>query len=156
MEFLQALAEWPGAVVMRRFQVLYLLVNASHIISISLVVGTIVTLDLKLLGLFRQFPVATLAPPLSRVSAAGIILAILTGLLLFSVRPAAYVQNTAFLIKVALIVLGVANALLLNRNYHWKVALSGGELHRSVRLSAFLSLALWLSAVIAGRWIGFL
>lgn len=156
MEFLQALSEWPGAVMMRRFQVVYLLVNASHIISISLVVGAIVTLDLKLLGLFRPFPIATLAPPLSRVSAAGIMLAILTGLLLFSVRPAAYIQNTAFLIKVALIVLGIANALLLKSNFHWKVALAGGELHKSVRVSAFLSVALWFSAVIAGRWIGFL
>jgi hypothetical protein len=156
MEFLQALSEWPGAVMLRRFQVAYLLANAAHIISIGLVVGAIVTLDLRILGLFRQHPIGTLGPPLSRVAAVGLARAILTGLLLFSVRPIAYVHNTAFLIKVGLVGLGTANALLLNHNRYWRLALLNRRPHRRVQLSAFLSLALWVSAIVAGRWIGFL
>ncbi len=156
MEFLQALSEWPGAVILRRFQVAYLLVNAAHIVSIGLVVGAIVTLDLRILGLFRQYPISALGPPLSRVAAAGVTLAVITGLMLFSVRPVAYVQNTAFLIKIGLIGLGVINALLLHQNRSWRLALLNGEPHSTVQFSAFLSLALWVSAVIAGRWIGFL
>jgi hypothetical protein len=156
MEFLQALSEWPGAVMLRRFQVAYLLVNAAHIISIGLVVGAIVTLDLRILGLFRQHPIGTLGPPLSRVAAVGLALAILTGLLLFSVRPIAYVHNTAFLIKVGLVGLGIANALLLNHNRYWWLALSENAPQMRVQLSAFLSLVLWVGAVVAGRWIGFL
>ena len=156
MEFLQALSEWPGAVVLRRFQVAYLLVNAAHIVSIGLVMGAIVTLDLRILGLFRQYPIGTLGPPLSRVAAAGIALAILTGLMLFSVRPIAYIHNTAFLIKVGLVGLGIVNAVLLNRSFYWRLALSGNAPRGWVQLSAFFSLGLWLCAVIAGRWIGFL
>jgi len=156
MEFLQALSEWPGAVMLRRFQIAYLLVNAAHIISIGLVVGAIVTLDLRILGLFRQYPMGTLGPPLSRVAAAGIALAILTGLMLFSVRPIAYIHNTAFLIKVGLVGLGIVNAVVLNHSDYWRLALSGNAPRGWVQLSAFFSLGLWLSAVIAGRWIGFL
>ncbi|WP_457299038.1 DUF2214 domain-containing protein [Phyllobacterium sp. P5_D12] len=156
MEFLQALSEWPGAVMLRRFQIAYLLVNAAHILSIGLVLGAIITLDLRILGLFRQYPIGALGPPLSRVAATGVVIAILTGLMLFSVRPIAYIHNPAFLIKVGIVGLGIANALLLNQNRHWRLALMNKEPSRRVQLSAFLSMALWVSAIIAGRWIGFL
>lgn len=156
VELLQALSEWPGAVALRRFQLVYLLVNAAHIVSIGLVVGAIVMLDLRILGLFRQYPIGILGPPLSRMAAAGVVLAIFTGLTLFSVRPIAYAQNTAFLIKIGLVGLGIINAVLLNRNRYWRIALSGGKIHRVVEVSALLSVTLWISAVIAGRWIGFL
>ena len=116
MEFLQAVSDWPGAIFLRRFQMAYLLVNAAHILSIGLLFGAIVTLDLKILGLFKQYPITVLGPPLSRVAAAGVALAAVTGLMLFSVRPMAYLQNTAFLIKIGLIGLGVINALVLSRN----------------------------------------
>ena len=156
MEFLQALSEWPGAVMLRRFQIAYLLVNATHILSMGLVLGAIITLDLRILGLFKQYPIGTLGPPLSRVAAAGVALAILTGLILFSVRPIAYIHNTAFLIKVGIVGLGIANALVLNQNSHWRLALRNKEPSRRVQLSAALSITLWVSAVVAGRWIGFL
>lgn len=155
-ELLQALSEWPGAVALRRFEVAYLLVNATHILSIGLILGPIVTLDLRVLGLLRQYPIDALGPPLSRVAAVGVVCAILTGFVLFTVRPLAYVQNTAFLVKITLVGLAVANALILQCNRHWRRALSGGEVHVTVRLSAFLSAILWVSAVVAGRWIGFL
>jgi hypothetical protein len=142
--------------MLRRFQIAYLLTNAAHIISVGLVLGAIITLDLRILGLFRQYPIGTLGPPLLRVAAAGLAFAILTGLMLFSVRPIAYIHNTAFLIKVGIVGLGIANALLLNHNRHWRLALMNREPHRRVQLSAFLSMALWVSAIIAGRWIGFL
>jgi hypothetical protein len=156
MEFLQALSEWPGAAMLRRFQIVYLLVNAAHILSVGLVFGTIIALDLRILGLFKQYPIGTLGPPLSRVAAVGVALAILTGLMLFSVRPIAYIHNSAFLIKVGIVGLAIANALLLNHNRHWRIALMNSEPSRRVQLSALLSITLWVSAVVAGRWIGFL
>ncbi|MBB3235695.1 DUF2214 domain-containing protein [Phyllobacterium endophyticum] len=155
MEFLQAVSDWPGAMVLRRFQVAYLLVNAAHIISVGLLFGAIVTLDLKILGLFKQYPITVLGPPLSRVAAAGVALAAVTGLMLFSVRPMAYLQNTAFLIKIGVIGLAVINALLLSRNRYWRLALLQGKTHWKVRLPALLSLIFWVSAIVAGRWTGF-
>lgn len=156
IELLQAVSDWPVAVMLRRHQTAYLILNAVHIISIGLLVGAIMTLDLRILGLFRQFPVSALAPPLSRVAATGVVLAMLTGAALFSVRPIAYAQNPAFLVKLCLIAVGLGNALLLNRSRSWQFAVGDGPIPRSVRLAAILSLILWISVVIAGRWIGFL
>ncbi|PRD41917.1 DUF2214 domain-containing protein [Phyllobacterium phragmitis] len=156
MELLQALSDWPVAVVLRRSMIAYLLVNAAHIFSIGLLVGAIVTLDLRVLGLFKRYPIAVLGPPLSHMAIAGVTLAILTGFLLFTVRPTAYVQNSAFLVKIGLVGLGIVNALMVNYNRHWRLALAGGEMHLRVQIAALLSIALWAGAVIAGRWIGFL
>lgn len=153
---LQLLADWPLAAAIRRSGIVYPLVNAAHIAGIGLLLGAIVTLDLRVLGLFRAAPLGALGPPLARVAAGGLALAVATGFLLFSTRPLGYAENPAFLLKLGLVALGVANALLLPRNHHWSVALAGGAVHISLRAAAFLSILIWLGAVLAGRWIGFL
>src|SRR5215213_8512984 len=113
MDALRALSEWPAAEMLRQSSVAYPLVNAAHIGAIGLLLGAIVTLDLRLLGAFRAHPIAHLGPPLRRVAASGFVAAAATGLLLFSTRPLAYAQNPAFLIKLALIGLGLLNVAAL-------------------------------------------
>ena len=127
------------------------------ILAIGLVIGSIATLDLRVLGLFRSVPLGSLAGPLSRMAAAGVLLAGATGLLLFSVRPSAYVENPAFLTKLTLVATGVANALTLQASTAWRMAKRDEHwLSGRVKLQAFLSLLIWAGAVLAGRWIGFL
>jgi hypothetical protein len=155
-DVLQALAATPVAAYLRTSTVAYATLNAAHIFSFGLLVGSIATLDLRLLGLFRAFPLPALAPPLSRMAAVGVLLAAATGFLLFGVRPVAYAQNPAFLLKITLVALGVANALILRFNRGWRIALDGGPVSRSVRIAAALSLLIWAWAVLSGRWIGFL
>jgi hypothetical protein len=156
LEALQALSEWSVAVALRQSRIAYPLVNAAHIMSIGLLLGSIVTLDLRLLGLFRGYSIAGLGPPLWRVAAFGLILAMVTGFLLFSTRPLTYAENPAFLAKLVLIWLGVLNVVVLRYNRHWRQAVGGARVHGSVRAAAFVSLFTWLGAVVAGRWIGFL
>jgi len=155
-ELLQALSAWPVAAFFRGSTAGYATLNAAHIFSLALLVGSIVTLDLRILGGFRSVPLDALATPLARVAAAGAVLAITTGFLLFSVRPIAYAQNPAFLIKVSLVALGVGNALHLRTKRGWREALAGEPVADSVRAAAFGSIVIWMSAVLAGRWIGFL
>ena len=135
------LGAWPGAVLLQRSGTAYLFVNATHILGIGLLVGAIIPLDLRLLGLFRSVPVAVLAPFLSRAAGVGLALALVTGLWLFSVKPAEYLTNEAFLWKVGLLALALINIVVQHRALN--------------RVSAFCSLVLWLSVLIAGRWIGF-
>jgi len=131
-------------------------VNAAHILSIGIIVGSILPLDLRLLGLFRDVPIGVVGPYLSRSAAIGIALAIVTGFCLFSVRPVEYAGNPAFLTKMTLLVLGVLNAATLHLTPQWRDAIKGGPLSPRVRLSALLSMSIWTGAVLAGRWIGFL
>jgi hypothetical protein len=156
MEALSALSEWPVAEALRRHGTAYLLMNAAHILSFGALIGSILTLDLRILGLFGGVPLAALAPPLIRVAGWGLGLALVTGFMLFSVRPLSYVQNPAFLAKLALLVLGIANVAVVHFGRRWKAALSGSRIAGVLRGSALVSILIWAGAVVAGRWIGFL
>ncbi len=150
------LAQLPHAVLLQRSGTTYLLVNAAHIAALGMLIGSIVSLDLRLLGRFRAVPLAVLAPFLSRIAAWGLGLTVLTGFLLFSVRPAEYADNIAFLFKLCLVSLAAINAWAVHAGPRWQQALSAGEASAGLRVQALCSIVLWLAAVVAGRWIGFL
>lgn len=143
----QALIRWPT---------LYIVANAGHILSLAMLIGATVILDLRLLGGFNRLPLAETVATLSRIAALALIATLLTGLLLFSVRPLEYIGNTAFLIKIGLVLLGTLNALAGRVSRHWTAMIAGAPVAPSLRLAAMASLAIWLSALLAGRWIGFL
>jgi hypothetical protein len=147
---LEAIGEWPGAGWLQQSATAYLFVNAAHILGIALLLGAILPLDLRLLGLFRKFPVEVLVPFLVRCAAVGLCLALLTGAWLFSVKPDEYLANAAFRWKLALLALALANVGF----QHWGTK-GGLQMSPAVRLRAGFSLCLWLSVLIAGRWIGF-
>ncbi|HYZ34127.1 MAG TPA: DUF2214 domain-containing protein [Crenalkalicoccus sp.] len=156
MDALQALSEWPVAAALRGSGIAYPLANAAHIASIGLLLGAIVALDLRLLGAFAPHPLAHLGPPLRRMATAGLVLAVATGLLLFTTRPVTYAQNPAFLAKLGFVGLGLLNAAALSRGAAWREAVGGGRIHGRLRAAAAISLLIWPAAVVAGRWIGFL
>lgn len=155
-ELLEWLAAWPLASAMRRSAILYLVVNAAHILAIALLIGAIVPLDLRLLGFFGNTSLEVLGPFLSRAAAVGLALAIVTGFCLFSVRPLAYVTNAAFLAKIGLLGIGAANAVSVHMGSAWRAAVNGGPVSWRLRIRAAVSLAVWAAALLAGRWIGFL
>ncbi len=135
----------------------YLVVNAVHIAALGLGVGAAVLLDLRLLqAVGRAVPLALIGPFLSRAAAAGLGLAAATGLWLFAVRGSEYLNNPAFLAKLALIGLALANVAAMHGTGRWAATLKAGRAGGIARLQAVLSLALWLGALLAGRWIGFL
>lgn len=157
MAWLEWLAATPPAMLLQRSGTAYLLVNAAHIAAIGVLAGAIVALDLRLLGIGRAVPLASAGPYLSRIAAAGLGLAVLTGAWLFATQPDTYLDNTAFLAKLALVAAGVVNALCLHTRPVWqRVLRSDAVAPVSVRLQAVGSLLLWFSAIVAGRWIGFL
>jgi hypothetical protein len=156
MQLVDWIGAWPGAVLLQQSGTFYLFVNAAHILGIGLLMGAILPLDLRLLGMFRGVPLSVVGPFLSRAAAGGLGLALLTGLWLFSVKPREYLDNEAFLWKVALLALALANIVLQHRNRRFAAALGDGNVHSFVKVRAGCSLVLWLSVLVAGRWIGFL
>lgn len=156
MEALAWLSTTPVAAALKASGTLYLVVNAAHILSIGLVVGAILPLDLRLVGLIRAAPIAAVGPLLSRTAATGVVAALATGLCLFSVRPQEYAGNPAFLVKVALVALGIVNALVLHARGAWQAAMATDSAPPALRMQALLSMVIWVGAVLAGRWIAFI
>ena len=155
MRLIEWIGAWPGAELLRESGTAYLFVNATHILGIGLLLGSILPLDLRLVGLFRSVPLAAVAPLLLRVGGTGAATAILTGLWLFSVKPEDYVSNPAFLSKMALLATALSNVALQRRSRDFRLALQTGEAALPVRIRALVSAVLWLCVLLAGRWIGF-
>ncbi|QIO52783.1 DUF2214 domain-containing protein [Rhizobium leguminosarum bv. trifolii] len=156
IDILEWLSATTPAVALRHSGTLYMFVNAAHILAIGLLIGAILPLDLRLAGLFRKVPVEIVAPFLSRAAGVGLAAAIVTGFCLFSVRAVEYAANPAFLAKLGLIALGLLNLSIVHFGRGWKTAVSTGIVRPGLRFSAVLSAAVWIAAVLAGRWIGFL
>ncbi|PMR77134.1 hypothetical protein [Billgrantia endophytica] len=149
-ELLTRLAETSLAQWMRLSRWGYAIVNTLHVVGISLLIGAITALDLRLLGWRRELPLAALGRLLQAVAIGGLLLAITMGGLLFLADPAGYAAMTLFQLKLGLIGLAVVNAMLINLG----PGLANSS-PRRLRITGALSLALWLCALAAGRFLAF-
>ena len=130
----------------------YAALNAAHIFAIALLIGSVVPLNLRLLGVWRSISREAVVRVLAPVAASGLALALLTGPLLFAVRAREYAGVGFLQLKLALIAVGVLSALALCRSH--------GFLLRDApraRLAghAVLSTVCWLGALVCGRLIAF-
>jgi hypothetical protein len=132
----------------------FAIVEMIHLLGLALLGGTVLMVDLRLLGLrLRRRPVDEVARELSPLSSAGLAVMIISGALLVVDGPLRYYGNAAFRLKMLLLVAAVTFALTLHRR---AVRLSSGRVTTEARVTALVSLALWLSVGLAGRAIGFL
>jgi len=135
----------------------YPLVNAGHIAGIALLVGSIVPLDLRLLGAWRSVPLVPLWRVLTRTAAAGLALAVLFGSLLFVTRATEYAASGFFLAKMVVVGAASANAIVLRIGLREDLtrAAPGGRASGRMRLAGGVSLVAWLTALTLGRLVGY-
>jgi uncharacterized membrane protein len=156
--FLKSLEDTGLASGIRNSLYYFPFLESIHVIGLSLVFGTIVIVDLRLLG------VASTRRPFERVSndllkwtwAAFAIVAV-TGALMFMTNARVYTGNTAFRIKLILLALAGLNMMMFEltagrtipRWDHDRTAPAIG------RIAAALSILLWIAVIFAGRVVGF-
>lgn len=121
----------------------------------SLLLGTIALLDLRLLGWWSSMPVSRLAPAALAIARAGFFIAVASGLLLFIARAADYFNHPVFWIKLGLLGAALLNVALVHRLPGWQSALEDRPAGGSIRFFAFCSLLLWIAVLSAGRLIGY-
>ncbi len=151
-EAVEAIAGWPLVGYLRTSRTAYAIVNATHIVGMSLLVGAIVSSDLRTAGLWKadrwREGLETCVP----VAAFGLALALISGAMLFSVRGGNYLADPAFQIKILLLAAGLLNVFA----FRWAMARRKcGVPSRTMRLSAISSMTIWIGAIFAGRWIAF-
>lgn len=133
----------------------YALTNLGHILGVATLFGSVLMLDLRLMGLWREVPlrqVETLTVPLSL---SGFALAAATGALMLSVNATEYAGNPFLAIKFGAIALALLNALLATRLPAWRRRHEPQAAVRPLRILGAVSLACWLAAAASGRMLGY-
>ena len=136
----------------------YGVVNLVHILGVASLFGAVLVLDLRLLGVWRNVALSAIARPTVPVAATGCAIAMTSGICLLATNATEYVGNPFLYIKFPAIALGLLNVGVLNSLPAWKARktrdLSSNE---RLQLAAIggVSLFCWLTAITAGRMIGY-
>jgi len=136
----------------------YAIVNLAHVLGISTLFGSILVLDLRLVGLGRRVPLAFLSSAVVPVAATGFVIAATTGVGLLATKATEYVGNPFLLIKFPAIALGLINAAVVRRTSAWRAHTIRDlttEEERQLAMLGGLSLLCWLTAITAGRMIAY-
>ena len=157
-DFFLWMNETPWSVALRESFYVWPILEASHVMTLMLFVGTIIMVDLRMLGLvYRNVPLSEMDRRILPLTVAGFILLVITGLLLFYAKPLVYYHSLFFRLKILLIVAAMINILV----YHFRIQKdmaawdSDPKPPRSARISAAISLSAWVFVVITGRMIAY-
>ncbi len=141
---------------MRQSMWLYPAVETLHIVGFSILIGAIVSFDLRVLGLGQGIPLAKAGRFLLPVALCGFALAAPMGFLLFTTEATSIAENPSFRIKMVLLILAGLNALLFHVGPWRSIAAWGeGAAPSFARATAALSMLLWLGVLAGGRLIAY-
>jgi hypothetical protein len=155
---LQRLNDLPIAETVRSSALAFPWLESIHVLAIALVLGTIAIVDLRLLGLASVHrPVTVLVKQVLPITWVAFAVAVITGAAMFLSNALEYSRNTAFLVKMVLLLLAGVNMLV----FHLVTYRSVGQwdaLARTpvgARAAGAISISVWIAAIAFGRWIGF-
>lgn len=141
----------------RESEWLFPTIETVHVLALVLVVGSILMVDLRLLGLAnRERSVRAVAGERLPLTWTAFVVAAIAGALLFSSKAVTYYDDTPFRLKMVCLLLAGLNMawfhlLTFRRVAEW----DHGATPVGARVAGGLSLMLWITIVAAGRWIGF-
>jgi hypothetical protein len=135
----------------------YPVILSAHAVGMSIVVGTVVVIDLRLLGFAADAPFDSFKSMFA-LTWVGVALNFLSGIALLVSDPAQFFYHPVFWIKMGLMFTGVISIYFLWRQINLQGNSMQGMFGASskVKLLAGLSLLVWLSVVVAGRLIAYI
>jgi hypothetical protein len=130
--------------------------EALHFMGMSILVGVIAVIDLRVLGVAKGLPLG----PLDRLvplAVFGFAINVITGIGFFLSDPLAYARVTPFKVKMVLILLAGINVIwfwikVSPQMKNWGAGVDASPLAKWL---SFASLLFWLSVIVAGRFIAF-
>lgn len=157
-DLLVALQQTGFATAIREGTSLFPWIEATHVLAIVLVVGTISIIDMRLLGLpAHRRGVRRLMKEVLPFTWGAFALAVATGFLMFASAAVKYAALWEFQSKMLLLLAAGMNMAFFHvvtfRNVHlWDELV---ETPRAAKVAGISSLCLWIGVVVLGRVIGF-
>lgn len=145
-------SSWLGQLI-RESVWLFPVIEAGHLLGLCLLGGAVLLVDLRLMGLgLRGHSVALVARGAQPWLRAGVIVMLTTGFMLFISEAVKCFHNPSFWVKMSTLPFALLFTLVIRQ----RLALR----ERAIapwwsRVLATVSLVLWFTVAMAGRWIGF-
>jgi len=128
-----------------------------HVLSITFMLGSILMVDLRVLGVAAlDYPAGQVVKEMVPWSALAFLVACITGLAMFITRASAHMANPAFQIKMVLLILAGLNIAY----FHFRAmplihaTYNTHDVSLRAKTAAGVSLFFWCSIMLAGRWVG--
>ena len=156
---LKALEATSVATAIAEGESLFPWIESIHVLAITLVVGTIMIVDLRLLG------VASLDRAVTRLTRdvlpctwTAFAVAAISGGLLFSSKATTYGHNFYFQVKLVFLVLAGINMVIFHLFSSRGIERWGSSAAATplpAKIAGAISLLVWMGVVTFGRWVGF-
>ena len=134
------------------------IVESTHVLAAATVFGTLLVVDLRLLGLPNtRRPFTRVSDEMLRLTWTAFCVALITGALMFSANANTYVENTAFRFKMAALLLAGLNMAIFQLVTFRTVGAWNADMRppAAARVAGVLSILVWLCVIFFARWIGF-
>lgn len=157
-QFVTWLGETPWSIALHESQYMYAFIETAHVMGITVFVGTILMVDLRLLGLaFNDISVSAMLKRMLPWTVGGFVLMVITGIALFYAIPVRTYHSLWFRLKAVLLLVGAVNIWHFHHRVQqdvskWDV---GVKPPASARISATVSIIVWCSVIVAGRFIAY-
>jgi hypothetical protein len=142
---------WPGPIVNQSIW-LFGMCETLHFVGVCLLFGSLLVVDLRLLGFAKRVPVRS-ALAFLPFALLGFLINAVTGWIMFTADPFLYWLNGAFKLKMLLVLISGVNALVFTLvEYRSALALGPGDnADRFAKVAAAVSLSLWVAVLFLGR-----
>lgn len=128
---------------------------SAHAVGLSIVVGMTIVVDLRLLNAFRRIRIDSLGG-LLKLGGLGFVINACSGMALFSSQATEFIESTAFLLKISMIVVAVfISSVLFARLNKSGLRAAENRVSNGTKILASVSIAVWAGAVIAGRLVAY-
>ena len=157
-QFLQGVQALPLSVFIHKTAWAFTTVEVIHVFAIAFMIGTIIIVDLRLLGFgSRKRAFTAFSRQLLPFTWVAFAVAVIAGALLFISRPVEYFGNAVFWTKMVLIVIAGINMAIFE--YITVRGVSEWDLGKppplAARLAGGISITCWVLVLFCGRLIGF-
>ncbi|MBD3884506.1 hypothetical protein IFO70_22445 [Phormidium tenue FACHB-886] len=161
---MEATAEWLAwlenstlSAGMRQWVWFYPLIETLHILGLAVFFGAVAMFDLRLLGCSRQIWVTDLAQHLLPWAYLSFVVVAISGFLMFAMTATEIGVNSAFQLKLLLILAAAINAVVFHlvpfrSVLQWN---RGSKVPLAAQTIAAVSLVLWAAVIVCGRWIAY-
>ena len=155
---LQSVYDSPISTLIRENGVIFPWLEVLHVLAISTVVGSIALVDMRLVGIAStSYPISRLTKAVLPLTWSAFALALVSGALMVSSKPADYFANFAFQMKMLMLLAAGLNMAVFHLLTIRGISLwdRDAPVPAAAKVAGVLSMIIWVTIVALGRWIGF-